>query len=70
VADKVEKPVKLTDKVKLVATDAHPFRKEGAEFEIHPAHKDDLLKKKWAVEPGGKTETKGAAELKVPEETK
>ena len=64
-ADKVEKPVKLTDKTKLVATTAHPYHKEGKEFEIHPVHVDELIEKKWAVKPGGNTKAgKGAATLK------
>ena len=49
-------------KVKLKATNAHPYIPEGKIFEVHPAHKDDLFKKKWAVEIADKdTKPEGAA---------
>ena len=52
-------------KVKLVATDAHPFAKEKQELSVHPSQVDGLKSKGWAVEPGKPTKAKDAKTLKT-----
>ena len=42
--------VDLKEKVKLTATDGHPFRNKGEQYEVHPIHKAKELRHKWAVE--------------------
>lgn len=41
-------------KIKLKATDAHPYLPEGKVFEVHPVHKETLLERQWAVEENEK----------------
>lgn len=38
-----------TMKIKLKATNAHPHRKEGEVFEVHPSQEAMLRERQWAV---------------------
>ncbi len=44
-----------TAKIKLKATDAHPYRKEGEIFECHPSQEKTLKERQWAVDENSKT---------------
>lgn len=48
--------------INLKATKANPHREEGEVFEVHPVHREKLIKNKWAVEVDAKdTDPKSAA---------
>ncbi len=64
-AGKIEKndtKEKRQAKVKLKATAAHPYIKEGTIYEVHPVHEKDLRAKLWAV--GEKESLPGTKEMK------
>ena len=51
---KEKKMVKLTDKVKIVATDKAKHMVPGQEYEVHPTQAKLLKEKGWAKDPGKK----------------
>lgn len=60
-----QKPSAKNAKIKMKATDGHPYRKEGEVFEVHPNHKEKLLANEWAVEENAKsTKAKNPAKPK------
>lgn len=48
---KEPKPVKLTEKVKIVATEKAKHMVPGQEYEVHPTQAELLKKKGWAEDP-------------------
>jgi hypothetical protein len=52
---KENKPVKLTEKVKIVATTKAKHMVPGEEYEVHPIQADLLKNKGWAEDPGKKS---------------
>lgn len=61
--DEKKRVINLRDKTELVATNAHPFQKEGSAIKVHPEQKEGLITKGWAVEKGASTAVTGAAVL-------
>ncbi|KAF0193982.1 MAG: hypothetical protein FD166_3608 [Bacteroidetes bacterium] len=48
---KEKKPVKLTETVKIVATEKAKHMVPGQEYEVHPTQAELLKKKGWAEDP-------------------
>lgn len=57
-AKEEKKAIKLTDKVKIVATEEAKHMVAGQEYEVHPTQAELLKKKGWAVDPGKKAPAK------------
>lgn len=48
---KEKKAIKLTEKVKIVATEKAKHMVPGQEYEVHPTQAELLKKKGWAEDP-------------------